>query len=98
VGCFNLSRCICSPTRPFLLGGARQQRLHVVREVGDGRIAHDTGHALDRVHRAKDRVERLTVAGISLEPEQCLVDRDYVVAALGQEQLGVAFVHRIRYS
>src|SRR6266508_2532752 len=72
-----------------------EQILHAVRQIGDAAVPHRRGHALDRVDRPEQAADRLGRGGIPLPIEQQLIAGAQVLAALGQEQLGVLRqVHR----
>ena len=70
---------------------AIEQRLELVRELGDDGVAHRRAHSLDRVHGAEDRAHGASVAGrrVALELEQRVIDGRDVLAALGEKELGV---------
>ena len=66
-----------------------EQILHPVREIGDAAVAHRRRHAFDRMDRAEQAADRLGRGAIPLPLEQQLIAGAQVLAAFGQEQLGV---------
>jgi hypothetical protein len=69
--------------------------LHLVGQGGHAREAHRRAHALQRVCDAEDLVDGRSVVGLLLDAHDGEVELLQVLAALGEEHLGVlARVHR----
>ncbi len=66
-----------------------EQVLHAVREIGDAAVSHRRRHPFDRMHGTEQAADRLGRRRVPLPLEQQLIAGAQVLAAFGQEQLGV---------
>src|SRR4029077_16925132 len=66
-----------------------EQILQAMGQIGDAAVPHRRRHAFDRMHRAEQAADRLRRRRLALPLEQQLIAGAQVLAALGQEQLGV---------
>src|SRR5581483_9165419 len=76
---------IASRLRPSPLAQQLEDILHLVGELRDLGEAHGRAHALERVSRAEDLVDRLAVLGVLLQTDDGQVQFLQVLLRLGQE-------------
>src|SRR5205823_6369145 len=77
--------------RQLAAPNAIEERLQLVRQLGDDDVSHRRAHPLHRMNGAKNRAHRLGAAGgsVALELEEPLVNRRDVLATLREEEIGV---------